>query len=462
MKAAFVGGGSLRLLPIFRAVFQKVPEAFRGGEIRLLDLKRERAEAVARMVMACPEYKNVECRITVTDDMEEAMSGIDIFYLTMGVRTQPTGTLAARLAQEYGCISTDQLSINGGFLAMKLGPLILDMARKLERLSPNALMLIFANPVAVYSNIVNLNTKVRALGICGGFSNHRWDLTRLCFGKNEYDLSWNVVAAGVNHLSFILRGSYKGEDLFGSLLPRCLTGSWKCMDCGKNILLEKVMKNLFRMYGKYGTLIFSTEIDGLAHVMRDDVLEFQKKGLEVPFDPEDSGRKWREKIRKDFDMFEKMSMAPEKVDWSLSGNSAEDGSLFTGIARLDISVPILRALAGTEKMRIVASRPNCSAIEGLPANAACEYTMDIFGKEITPVENQYVPSPFRGLVSSLSEYQTLLAEAIAKRDPQILAAAFDAYPVHRFRSERKDFLRKMFDLYPEIDPVMRKSVDMML
>ena len=461
MKAAFVGGGSLRLLPIFRAVFQKVPEAFRGGEIRLLDLKRERAEAVARMVKACPEYKNVECRITVTDDMEEAMNGIDVFYLTMGVLRQPTETLAAMLAQEYGCISSDQLSINGGFLAMKLGPLILDMARKLERLSPNALMLIFANPVAVYSNIVNLNTKIRALGICGGFSNHRWDLTRLCFGKDENDLSWDVVAAGVNHLSFILRGSYKGEDLFGSLLPRCLTDSWKCMNFGENILLERVVKNLFQMYRKYGTLIFSTEIDGLAHVMRDEVLEFQKKGLEAPFDPESAGREWREKLRKDFDTFEKMSMNPAAVDWSYPPKIHRKENLFTDPVYLHISVPIFRAVAGTEKMRIAASRPNYGAIEGLPANAASEYTMDIFGKEITPVENQYVPSPFQGLVASLSEYQTLLAEAIAKRDPRILAAAFDAYPVHRFRSERKDFLRKMFDLYPEIDPAMRSSVDMM-
>ena len=37
MKAAFIGGGSLRLLPIFRGIFHKTPEVFLDGEIRLID-----------------------------------------------------------------------------------------------------------------------------------------------------------------------------------------------------------------------------------------------------------------------------------------------------------------------------------------------------------------------------------------------------------------------------------------
>ena len=54
MKVTFIGGGSQRLLPILRGIFAEVPEFFRGGEIRLMDRVIERAEAVGRMVLACP------------------------------------------------------------------------------------------------------------------------------------------------------------------------------------------------------------------------------------------------------------------------------------------------------------------------------------------------------------------------------------------------------------------------
>ena len=56
MKAAFLGDGSLRLLPILRGVFAKKPEVFRNGEIPLND-RKNRTE---RLVAACPEYRNVE------------------------------------------------------------------------------------------------------------------------------------------------------------------------------------------------------------------------------------------------------------------------------------------------------------------------------------------------------------------------------------------------------------------
>ena len=113
-------------------------------------------------------------------------------------------------------------------------------------------------------------------------------------------------------------------------------------------------------------------------------------------------------------------------------------------------------------MRIVASRPNYGAVAGLPENASVEYTMDIFKDTITPVENQYIPSPFRGLITSLSEFQTLNAEALATRDPKLFAAALDAYPNHQFTKNRKEFFARMFDIYTDIDPIWRNALDWIL
>ena len=462
MKIAVIGGGSLRLLPILRGVMSDSPEIFNHGELRFIDLKQDRAEAVAAMVKATPEFSRVvNCKISCPST-EEGLKDIDILYLTMAARRQPTETMSRILAHEYGYISSDQLTVNGAFLSLRIGNAILNIARKLEKLSPKALMLIFPNPVAVYSCMVNRFTKIKALGICGGFNNHRWDLTRLCFGREESDPNWNVVAAGVNHLSFIIRGDYKGEDLYSSLLPRTLTDSWKIMDIQRTGLskqiLESVLTDLYRLYRKYNTLVFSTEYDGMAHISIKNYQILEENSLEFwkTFDPEKTGREFKERENNRFSEFFELSRNPESIDWSLPISN----NPYCGINYNDISIPIFKAVAGIKKMRIVASHPNYGAISGLPEGFAAEYTMDIFKQTITPVENQYIPSPFQGLISSLSEFQTLNAEALATGDPAKFAAAFDAYPVNRFSAKRKDFLKKMFDIYTDIDPVWKKSVEM--
>ena len=459
MKITFLGGGSLRLLPRLRGIFQETPEVLRDGEIRLADLRTDRAEAVARMTRACPEYKNVNCKVSVFSDVDAALEGTDVLYLTMAAVREPSDTQALFLGKEYDYISSDQLSINGAFLALRLGGLMMTLARKLEKLSPNALMLIFPNPVSVYSCMVNTYTKIRALGICGGFNNHRWDLSRMC-GRDCFDPDWNVVAAGVNHCSFILRGDYKGEDIFSSYLPKYLTDDWVCPpnltgNATPQILVH-ALTDLYNMFRKYKTMVFSTESDGLDHVFIEHGRFTQDELIRrvSPFDPATRKQQSLEEIEKRFAEFIALSKDPAQVPWS-------DPGKYNSLIKVnftDISIPILKALAGFEKMRIVASRPNFGAVAGMPDNAALEYTMDIFKDTITPVENQYIPSPFKGLIASLSEFQTLQADAIAQQDPAIFAAALDAYPVHRLRPERKEFFRKMFDIYSDLDPMWKKSL----
>ena len=463
MKTAFIGGGSLRLLPILRGAMSESPEIFNNGELRFIDLKQERAEAVAAMVKASPEFSRItNCRISCPST-DEGLKDIDILYLTMAARREPQNSQSLILAHEYGFYSNDQLTISGAFLSIRLGNIILDLAKKLERLSPKALMLIFPNPVAVYSALVNNYTKIKAIGICGGFNNHRWDLTRICFGKNEFDTNWNVVACGVNHLSYIIRGDYQGEDLYSSLLPRTLTENWQCISMPwegmPKVLVEGALKDLYNTYKKYDTLIFSTEFDGLSHISQANYRKFQAWQLEklAPFDPEKTRQRHQESIEQRFKTFIEASKHPETVEWS---NRIDDRSSLFAIDPTDISISIFKALAGVEKMRITASMPNCNGtISNLFEGAAAEFTMDIYKDTITPVPDQYIPSPFLGLTASLAEFQTLLADSVAQNDPKLFAAALDAYPINRFEPNRKEFIQKMFDIYTDIDPDMRKAIN---
>lgn len=458
MNIVFLGGGSLRILPIVRALLQ-TPEVFDGGSIRLVDLKLERAEAVGRFIQRCPEYRNVRCKVVWTNNLDCALDGADLFYLTTAIEKEPSDTFALQASCEYGYLHSDQLSINGAFLSARAGGMVINFARKMEKYCPDAIMMIFANPVAVYSAAVNNYTKIKALGICAGFSNHRWDLPRIC-GRDRYECEWNVVAAGVNHLSFILRGEYSGRNL-NDVLREHITDDWQPMpitsyDCGERI--GEGLRKMVDIYRRLGAMIFSSEFDGMAHILWEWGLEKQQQALLQRlkgFNPETIAGDSLRNIEEKFDNFICAAAATDDPDWH---TPMARNPLF-GVDFSEISIPVIRALNGMGTMRIAASRPNFGAVDGFTDRMALEYTMDIHGKTITPVENQYIPAPFYGLIASLSEFQTLLGDAIATNDPRLFATALEAYPIDRFSSNRTEYLGKMFDIYSDIPEVLQQARD---
>ena len=456
MNIVFVGGGSLRILPIVRALFQS-PEVFDGGSIRLVDLKLERAEVVGRLIKRCPEYKNVNCKVVWTADLDSAMDGADLFYLTTAIEREPSDTFAAQAAAEYGYLHSDQLSINGAFLAARGGNMVMNFARKMEKHCPEAMMLIFANPVAVFSAAVTNYTKIKALGICAGFGNCRWDLPRIC-GRDRYESEWNIVAAGVNHLSFILRGEYQGRNM-NEILGEQLTADWQPMQITSNDCGERVREGLQKMvdiYRRFGTMIFSSEFDGMAHILWPWALEKQQGALHQlmkHFNPETAAAEGMQRVENKFLEFAKAASSQQAPDWHTPINN----NITFGVDFSEISVPIIRAVAGLETMRITASHPNRGAVRDFSDNAALEYTMDLHGKNIIPVENQYIPSPFKGLISSLSEHQTLLADAIAQQDGRLFADALEAYPMNKFSANRVPYFHRMFEIFSDLPPALQEA-----
>jgi alpha-galactosidase/6-phospho-beta-glucosidase family protein len=96
----------------------------------------------------------------------------------------------------------------------------------------------------------------------------------------------------------------------------------------------------------------------------------------------------------------------------------------------DLSIPLLKALAGLGAEKIVASAPNRGAVAGFDDRAVLEYSQLVDRDGARPLGVPLaVPAPFHGLITSLSSFQTLLGDAIAAQDPRTLADALFVYPV---------------------------------
>ncbi len=436
MKVVFIGGGAHRHLGIIRGAMARKP-IFDGGEIVLYDIAQPRAEAMGRMLMKAPEFAEISCKVTWDASLERALDGADAVSVVLMAGSPRSFALGNLASQKHGFMASDQLSPNGAFLALKGGPILMNIARKMEKLCPDAWLIDFANPVAVLSAAVNNHTRIPCLGVCAGYQNHAWDLPRL-MGRDELDHGFDLHVAGVNHLSFILRGTYRGQDLY-KLLARHLTPDWRPprfkpwwnATTRRNIIYG--LRRLVELFHKFDVVIFSTEGDGMAHLFYEHMqarnkTRLTRAGIEAGLK---AAAKSREEADRRF-----CALLDQDLNADFWANHWKTDFAFRREDH-DIIVKVLSALAGVGEEKIVASHPNKGAVDGFKDRTVLEYSQLLSKKRFRAAGRYVIPDAFHGTISALATHQTLLGDAIATEDPRTLYHALYAYPVkHNTRAAR--------------------------
>ncbi len=448
MKAVFVGGGAHRLLPIIRSALGY--NVFDNGEISLYDLNVPRAEAMAKMIEKTPEFKKNPCRITYNKTIEENLEGADFVSAVLLAGSPYTFIASSEHCIKYDFLGTDNISLNGTFLALKGAPVILGLAKKMEKYCPTALFADFANPVSVFSGAVNKYTKIRCLGICHGYMNHFFDLTRIR-GRDEACYDYKVKVAGINHFSFIIEGAYKGKDIHNLVSAHIQKKDWKKVQWNRSVppevtrRMQRGLEYFVRLFNEFDALLFSNESDGITHLFYEDYIKDFKKN-------------WHEKTRKELlQQLKKRNETRAAADSKFQSLLNEDlnanfwktyhkTNANFGRHDNDIISKLLRAVAGLQEEDIVASGPNKGAVSGFEDRILLEFSQKIYKKKITPEREMYVPKNLYGLTSALANYQTLLADAIGTDDPKTLYQALYSYPVKQGYSETRKLWKELLEI----------------
>jgi alpha-galactosidase/6-phospho-beta-glucosidase family protein len=456
VKAVFVGGGSLRVLGIVRGALGE-PGIFEGGEISLFDLNAERAEAMGRMILKTPEYARVGCKVSCAESLAEALEGADMVGVILMAGSEKTFRLGEEACYRHRFIPSDNLSPNGAFLAIKGAPILLNIAQQMTRYCPSAWLVDFANPIAVLSGMINNHTTTKSLGVCAGYTNHQWDLSRI-LGKDEEGTGFDVDTVGVNHLSFIVKGTVNGKDLFKTLDERLADG-WKMPRLQSTWSqafrrsIPRGIRTIIQFFRELGVLIFSSEGDGMMHLHYDEVLKDSLSDFK-PSTPIQLRAKLQAslKARRRADREFRSYLTRELNTQFWDKGWRQPGLEWAKRQDRDIFVEILRGISGVKSVKIVASRPNRGAVNGLSDRTVLEYSQLIDNGKIRAAGNYQVPAAVRNITYGLASHQTKLGDALAMQDPRLLAEALLSYPVRPFtlaaRSLCKDLAKINRDEMP--------------
>ncbi len=211
-KIAMIGAGSLIFAKTLMADFLATP-ALAGSEYRLMALTHRRLDKMKSFVDRMVKDNGVQATVMATTDRREALKGADYVVVMIQVGGVDAFQFDYEIPMRHGvddCIG-DTMGPGGIFRAQRHIPALMEIAHEMRELCPKALLLNYANPMAMCCWALGTVEDLRFVGLCHGVQT-TMDLIASYVGAKKEEIDF--VAAGINHMAWFLRLEKEGKDLY--------------------------------------------------------------------------------------------------------------------------------------------------------------------------------------------------------------------------------------------------------
>lgn len=265
LKIAMIGAGSIGFTRRLMQDFLQVPE-FRDVEFRFQDISEANLDMVTQLCRRDIEANGLAATVQSTTDREEALRDANYVINTARVGGLEGFKTDVEIPLRYGidqCVG-DTICAGGLMYGQRTVPMIVELCEQIEQFAlPGAMLLNYANPMAMNTWAALDESNVPTVGLCHGVQGGHHLLARLIErrvnrGLDESDANFqtvtnqdvDIVAVGINHQTWYMRVVHDGIDWANQLLPLFEADP----DVREN---EKVRMDMIRRFG-----YFSTESNG--------------------------------------------------------------------------------------------------------------------------------------------------------------------------------------------------------
>jgi len=211
-KIAFIGAGSLgftRKLARDLLTFPLLEDA----TISLMDINAERLDFAYRSCSRIIELGNYPAKLEATMDRAEALKDADFVCVTILVGATDVWRYDIEIPMKYGVDINigDTRGPSGIFRALRTIPVMLDIARDMERHCPDAVMLNYTNPMVMLCRAMQRETDIQLTGLCHSVQGTAAMLAGWIGAPND---EITYVCAGINHMAWYLKYEWNGQDAY--------------------------------------------------------------------------------------------------------------------------------------------------------------------------------------------------------------------------------------------------------
>ncbi len=412
LNITILGGGSAYTPGLIEALM-RLKERVPVDRLVLMDVDKRKLDIVGALVQAMVSRKSPGTTVALTTDRRESLAGADFVLCQIRVGGLAARRLDERIPMKYGVIGQETTGPGGFAMALRTIPVMVDVARDMEELCPDAWLINYTNPTGMVEGGIKARSNIRVLSIC--------DIPAaiLYLVAHVQKLPVNSLRldyVGLNHLGWVRRIFHGGTDILPRLLsmakflnaipqqliPSSIIGvSQKDVnEILKVLRLAKVLGVLPSPYLQYYYLTdeILKEQSRLSKTRAEEVMEIEEELLSH---------------------YAAVSKGREVDLWKQRG----------GDWHADMMVSVLSAIANDTQEEFVVNVPNGNSVRGMDPGAIIEIPCKLGSQGATPLPLEQ-PEPWMlGLMQVVSQYERLTIEAALEGSQRKALLALITHPL---------------------------------
>ncbi|TJY42884.1 6-phospho-beta-glucosidase [Cohnella pontilimi] len=405
LKVAVMGGGS-SYTPELVEGFIKNHSVFPVRDLYLVDIEpgRQKLETVGNLAKRMIEKAGVPINLHLTFDRREAIEGADFITTQMRIGMLDARSRDEKIPLKYGLIGQETTGAGGFAKALRTVPVVLDIAKDIKELAPDAFMINFTNPAGIVTEAVLKYSGIRTMGLCNLPIGTRMQIAKLC----EVDVSKvDIEMFGINHLNWTTRIVVDGVDITSNVLNKAAGASGLTMknipDFGWDAEFLQSVGALPCGYHRY-------------YYMKDKAFEdMNKKFLEKGTTRADDVKKVEAEL---FELYKDPNLAIKPPQLEQRG-----GAYYS-----EAAVNLIKSIYNNTRDIQTVNVRNNGIIPFLPDDVSVEVNCVIDSQGAHPVQIASPISPqIRGLLQVVKAYEELAVKAAAEGD---YLAGLQALTIH--------------------------------
>lgn len=412
-----------------------------ASTFNFVDINQERLEIYDKLAHKISNVLTEPLNIKSTANRRDVLAGSDYVIISVDTGHYKTWEMDFTIPNKHGYRQVQgELGGPGGlFHSLRQIPLHLEMARDIEELCPDAVVMICSNPLNRICLALERYAAVgQIVGLCHGveMALHLYLNRILEIDADDMD----VTAAGVNHFTWILdlRRKSTGEDLYPFLKKRLgeITSGG-----------EPLSRKLLEVYG-YLPACLDSHIGEYIPYAHEFVIS---KGINFSATLEQEEKRWKYLLE----------LSRDNAQWDQYQQYLGDQSIFSDELRLDdffaprswadtLAFPVIDALVGhTLHRRPALNVLNNGTITNLPDDIFVETPAVVDASGIRLVSMGALPEPLAAFCRRDIDQMELIVEAAVKGDRNLVLQAMLLDPVVDSVGSAECTLDKMLKAHDE-------------
>lgn len=393
MKFTIIGAGSSYTPELLEEMCIR-RETLPVKEIVLMDVNEKRLDIMTGFCQRFAAKRGLNVPIRSTLSLDDALEGADFVDTQIRVGGNAQRVIDEKIPLKYGLVGQETTGAGGMMKAFRTIPVMLDLAQRMEKRSPNGWIINYTNPTGLVTEAVTRYTKANIAGFCsGGIFPKMW--AKKALGVEYHQVQYDYV--GLNHMNFISNVTIDGRPITQEEFEK-LAARNRSVDPELTKLLGVLTSPYLQWYYQTGKRV--GELQAAPMTRGEEVQLLEKEVYDGYADPNNAD-------------------IPEALYRRGGGGYSE------------VAMNFVNAVYNNVDTEMVVNVPNNGAISFLPDSAVVEIPCLVNRRGMSPLHVGQVPPMCWGLISAVKNYEQLAVEAAVEGDVTKMKWALLAHPLVR-------------------------------